>query len=320
MKVSSYEYRGMVVLRGESDQIRFEIVPALGGKITSVFNKTLSKEFLWHNEGLDLEVNVAGTDYDSHFWGGIDELLPNDIPESVDGSNYPDHGELWTTCLQYAVKDDKLVVYGKLEQAGLYYSKTLSIEMDSPEINLDYQIVNESGDTRHFLWKMHAALQIAAGDRLLTSARKAKVVHREASRFSNMQVFNWPVIEGVDAAIVPEKNNSMDFFYLYDALDGAMGLLSEAGGCLFAYRYEQVVFPYQWYFASYGKFRNHYTAILEPASAMPVSVTEAMERGQCTVLIPGEELRTRVTIYAGENVSPANKNQKYNNKNRSEKK
>ena len=310
MKISSRQYNGMTLLIGENDQIRFEIAPALGGKLTSVYNKKLNREFLWHNEGLDLEINMAGTDYDSHFWGGIDELLPNDVPESVDGLDYPDHGELWTTSLQYVVQDNKLLVYGHLEQAGLYYSKTLSIEMDSPEINLDYKIVNKSGDTRHFLWKMHAALQVAAGDCLLTSARKAKVVHPEASRFSNMEVFNWPLVEGVDAAIVPEKNNSMDFFYLYDALDGTMGLVSETGGYLFAYRYEQVVFPYQWYFASYGKFRNHYTVILEPASAMPVSVNEAKKRGQCTILIPGEELRTRVTIYAGENVSPASKNQK----------
>lgn len=300
MKISSCEYNGMVLLTGENDQIRFEIVPAMGGKLTSVYNKILNKEFLWHNPGLDLGLNAAGRDYDSHFWGGIDELLPNDIEETVDGLDYPDHGELWTSSLQYELKENKLIVYGKLAQCGLYYSKTLSLELSSPVIHLDYSIINESGYTRHFLWKMHAALQITAGDRLLTSARNAKVVYPEASRFTTMDAFNWPLVEGVDAAVVPEKANSMDFFYLYEALEGEMGMISGNGKHLFAYRYDQQVFPFQWYFASYGKFNDHYTAILEPASAMPVSVKEAMEKKQCTVLTPGQELQTRVSIYAGE--------------------
>ena len=91
----------------------------------------------------------------------------------------------------------------------------------------------------------------------------------------------------------------MDFFYLYDSPTGQMSLLSEGGQHRFACTYNQEVFPYQWYFASYGQFRNHYTAILEPASAMPVSVNEAATLGQCTVLEPGEEINTSVTIYAG---------------------
>lgn len=309
MKISSREYNGMTLLSGENDQIRFEIVPAMGGKLCSVYNKILGKEFLWHNESLDLGMNAAGTDYDTHFWGGIDELLPNDIEETVNGQEYPDHGELWTTSLQYELKENQLMVYGKLAQCGLYYSKMLSLEPGSARIHLDYHIINESDETRHFLWKLHAALQISAGNCLLTSARKAKVVYPEASRFATMEVFDWPLIEGVDATVVPEKDNSMDFFYLYEALEGEMGMISGNGKHLFSYQYDQRVFPFQWYFASYGKFRNHYTAILEPASAMPVSVNEAMEKQQCSVLIPGEELRTRVTIYAGENIFPKNNNQ-----------
>lgn len=300
MKISSREYNGMVILTGENDQIRFEIVPAMGGKLTSIYHKILKKEFLWHNEGLDLGMNATGTGYDSHFWGGVDELLPNDIPETVDDQEYPDHGELWTTSLQYELMENQLVVYGKLAQSGLFYRKTLSLDPGSAELHLDYQIRNESGHTRHFLWKLHAALTISAGDRLLTSARKAKVVYPEASRFTSLDEFNWPLVEGIDAAVVPAKGDSMDFFYLYKAPEGEMGLISGDGKYLFAYRYDQDIFPFQWYFASYGKFRDHYTAILEPASAMPVSVNEAMEKKQCTVLAPGQEIATRVTIYAGE--------------------
>src|SRR5690606_35547401 len=84
---------GLNIITIESDQLRVEVIPALGGKISSVFNKQHSKEFLWNNVGLELRENQPGDDYDSSFLGGIDELLPNDLPEQIDGIAYPDHGE-----------------------------------------------------------------------------------------------------------------------------------------------------------------------------------------------------------------------------------
>ncbi|RZM17805.1 MAG: hypothetical protein EOO88_42380, partial [Pedobacter sp.] len=290
MIVSKYEKDGVLLLAGENDYIRFEIAPSLGGKLTSVYNKELKKEFLWHNNQLALSINNQGADYDENFWGGIDELLPNDIPEKVDGIGYPDHGELWTTQLQYEINEDRILVFGRLEKSGLYYSKSIALQADSPKIKLSYCLRNESEFTRHFLWKLHAALKIERGDRLISNAKKAKVVYPESSRFSLSEEFEWPMVEGVDAAIVPEKDMTMDFFYLYEASEGKMGLLSENGNHLFLYEYDQRIFPFQWYFASYGKFRDHYTAILEPASAMPVSVNEAAEKQQCSVLKPAQEI------------------------------
>ena len=287
------------ILKLENDQIRIEIAPAIGGRITSIYNKELNKEFLWHNKSFGLKQNKPGDDYDTNFWGGIDELLPNDIPEIIDGVSYPDHGELWCMPLEHTVSDNSIAVYGLLPLSGLFYRREAVLSQTKPAIELTYKIINQSGVQRHFLWKLHAALQIAKGDRLMSAAQKAKIVSQKVSRFVDTGEFLWPQIQGEDASVVPEKNNSMDFFYLYDSPTGQMSLLSEGGQHRFACTYNQEVFPYQWYFASYGQFRNHYTAILEPASAMPVSVNEAATLGQCTVLEPGEEINTSVTIYAG---------------------
>jgi hypothetical protein len=79
-----------------------------------------------------------------------------------------------------------------------------------------------------------------------------------------------------------------------------MKMESGNANTLFSYSYDKNIFPYQWYFASYGGFLNHYTAILEPCTSMPLSVAEAMLSGQCTVLEPGEEINTTVRIYAGQ--------------------
>ena len=123
MIISRKHINGVEVLIGENDPIKFEIVPAAGGKIISVFNKDIKKEFLWRNTHLLLEKLQPGADYDANFIGGIDELLPNDIPETVDSIAYPDHGELWTTSLDYELHEDRISVFGKLKLSGLRFVK-----------------------------------------------------------------------------------------------------------------------------------------------------------------------------------------------------
>ncbi len=291
---------GIEVLTSESNHLTFSIAPALGGKMISLYNQYLEKEFLWHNEQLPLAIHARGEDYDSNFFGAIDELIPNDIIETIDTVTYPDHGELWTTALQYKLLDKKITVYGKLELSGLFYSKTVYADPNAPIVHVDYMIKNETNVERNFLWKLHAALRIEAGDRLVTGARLGQVADPAYSHFKDINEFRWPFIEGKDASVVPSYGNNMDFFYLYDIPYGEMQLLSGGEEHLFSYRYDLKVFPYQWYFASYGGFSGHQVAILEPCTNMPISVNEARAKGQCAVLQPGESLQTSVRIYAGE--------------------
>ena len=291
---------GINIFTIESDHLKISLAPALGGKITSIYNKPLNKEFLWTNKNLLLAKNESGAEYDPNFWGAIDELIPNDLPETIDSIAYPDHGELWTTALQYNLLDQKIALHGMLKLSGLYYNKTIHCDSYAPIIWLDYKIKNETNQPRKFLWKLHAALNIERGDRLITSAKYGKVVDPEYSRFKMAGEFIWPIIENTDASIIPDHNNTMDFFYLYEIPQAEMQLISRDNKHLFSYSYDKKIFPYQWYFASYGGFLNHQTAILEPCTNMPLSVNEAKEKNQCAVLEPGQELITSVRIFAGE--------------------
>ena len=86
---------------------------------------------------------------------------------------------------------------------------------------------------------------------------------------------------------------------MYGTAIGEMELLSADESSVFRYSYDKNIFPYQWYFASYEKFLDHYSAILEPCTAMTINVNDAIKFNQCSVLNPNEELNTVVKIYAG---------------------
>jgi hypothetical protein len=61
------------------------------------------------------------------------------------------------------------------------------------------------------------------------------------------------------------------------------------------------VFPPQiftscWLFASFGGWRNHRVAVLEPSTACPFEIEKAIERGSVARLAARASLEARVTL------------------------
>lgn len=295
------------VVRLESEWLTVETAPSIGGRIVSLVDKKSGHEFLWRNPACPLQRLAPGSDYDSNFYGGIDELLPNDLPETWGGLAGLDHGELWTSNLAWSVSGDRLKLEGFLPKCGLFYQREMALSDRGPCLAATYRIANRFSIRRRFLWKLHAALAVQEGDVIDCPARFGQVVDPAWCRFKSRAPFPWPSVEGVQANVVPAPDGSMDFFYLFDLRAGWIAWRRPRVDLLFAYRFDLRSFPYAWLFASYGGFNGHYTIILEPCTAMPLSVREAAMLNQCSVLEPGEALETRVEIWAGQSslVTPA---------------
>ncbi len=67
--ISKSIHNGIEIFAIESDHLTISLAPALGGKITSIYNKHLKKEFLWNNKNLPLATYIRGADYDTNFLG-----------------------------------------------------------------------------------------------------------------------------------------------------------------------------------------------------------------------------------------------------------
>src|SRR5215831_4564493 len=104
------ELDGVPLVRLESQFLRAEVAPSVGGRIVSLVEKRSGQELLWRNSKLKLQPSPCGAEYDPNFFGGIDELLPNDLPETINQIDCPDHGELWTTPLVSCVDGEKLLL------------------------------------------------------------------------------------------------------------------------------------------------------------------------------------------------------------------
>lgn len=276
----------------ENDILRALVAPGIGGRVVSLLHRSSGREFLWRNPKLELAACPPGSEYDPHFAGGIDELLPCDIPETICGIDCPDHGELWTLPLTAAVAGDRLVLGGRLPLFGLSYHREMRLEEN--RLVCDYRIMNDTDAERIFLWKLHGALAVRPGDRVTCAAQTARVADPEWSRRASTEPFAWPVADGHDLSVIPEPDGSTDFCYLYDLSRGSMGMQAIDGAtieCVF----DPGIFPCCWYFASHGGMDGAVTAVLEPCTTMPVSVNEAASAGFCSRLAPGEQIVTSVT-------------------------
>jgi len=282
----------------ENPYLRVSIAPSVGGRIVSLTHKPSGHDFLWRNSRPTLSKQQKGAAYDPSFYGGVDELLPNDCPETIAGIACPDHGELWTTALAHEVSGTELVLRADLAY-GLRYERRMSLADREPSIACRYTITNTTDSDRPFLWKLHAALAIQEGDRIVCPAAEAIPLDLDWTRCREKKPFAWPMYGDLDMSRVPARGNSAEFLSLSGLRAGTMRWERPSAGLWFEYRFDTAVFPWCWYFASFGKFDGHYVAILEPCTCGRYLMAEAAPLGLCSGLAPGQSLRTTVTIAVG---------------------
>jgi hypothetical protein len=289
VRISHTQWDGVPAVVLENESLRVVVAPSIGGRIVSLVHYPGNREVLWRNPRLKLAPCAPGAAYDPNFYGGIDEVIPGDLPETINGIACPDHGELWTLALQAEERGDALILSGRLPLFGLDYRRTMSLEAN--RLICRYEIVNRSGAERQFMWKMHAAIAVRPGDRVVCPAATAQAADVEWSRRKSASPFRWPVADGFDMSVVPAPDGTTEFLCLNGIGGGSMGIES-ADGAAITCSFDPAVFPCCVYFASHGAMSGAYTAVLEPCTAMPLSVNAAARSGLCSRLKDGESLAT----------------------------
>ncbi|MFO1497338.1 MAG: hypothetical protein U1G07_02895 [Verrucomicrobiota bacterium] len=233
-----------------------------------------------------------GASYDDHFFGGFDELLPNDVPERVNDEALVDHGELWTTPLAANVAAESLVLEGKLPITPLGYRKQL--RLDGSTLTLEYHLANLGRRSLDLLWKLHPALRISPGAEIVVPARTARVADPQWTRVVETEQFAWA--EKPSLHFVPESDGSTEFLYLLDLMRGECMLRHPRENWSIRLTFPLEIFSSVWLFASFGGWRDLEMLILEPCTTPQLSLADSAKRGQCLHLGPGQSIDATVTI------------------------
>jgi len=151
----------------QNDRFSVVVVPAVGGKIVSLYDKSAGIEWLVQPENAHIfRTPEYGAPYESSQCGGWDEMMPTIVACSYpvagehQGVYLPDHGELWVMPWREAGSNQhaiRLVVDGVALPYRLH--RTLIIH-DKNTLRFEYLLQNLGKEALVYLWTPHPQFQV----------------------------------------------------------------------------------------------------------------------------------------------------------------
>jgi hypothetical protein len=280
-----WTYRGLQALVLDDGELRVVILPELGGKIWQLTDTRSNRDFLWHNPRVKPRRVPFGAVYDNVFFGGWDELFPNDMPEKIRGEAYPDHGELWSSPWDWSVDqpaDDEaaVVLSCRTPISGCFMRKTVVLRSGRRAVEVRSRLINESRHALPYLWKQHAAVPLGQPARLDLPTTTVLVDDSGGPH---------------DIRLTPPPGSDVAEFQYATGLDAGWCAVTYADGGGLGLAFDPEVFPSCWIFASYGGWRGLEVLVLEPCTDYPGGRTEGVAAGPHRTLRPGQSVETTVT-------------------------
>lgn len=310
---TAWTLHGLDVLLLENELLRVVLLPQLGGKLWQLTYKPADRDLLWQHPRLTPQRVPFHSVYDDVFFGGWDELFPNDLAEEIGGERLPDHGEVWTLPWNVAIARETpaevevhLSVMTPISSARV--EKWIALRTGEAKLRFRHRITSLSAREQPFLWKLHAAMALAGDSRIDMPARDVYIEdfgppRTGASRLS----YSWPF--AADAAgtrhdmrrTLPATAQVSEFQYATELTAGWCAITHPHKRLGFGLSFDPIVLPSCWLFATYGGWRNLSTVVLEPCTGYPVSLAQGIDDGTHRVLGAGETISTEIvaTVYTG---------------------
>jgi len=297
---------GLRALILENASLRVTILPELGGRIWSIVYKPLDRGLLWHNPRVPPSKVPFGACYDDVWSGGWDELFPNDAPGVILGERYPDHGEVWSIEWDWQEELSKdsatLALSCNTPISACRIEKRITLRAGEPSLHTEHRLTHTGRDEFPFLWKMHPAFRVSPDCRIDFPPMTVELEPGWLASLRGAPLrFPWPYADTPEGRIdlrqvPPERSRRACFFYGTGYREGWCAITDTASGLTCGVIFSPEVFPTCWLFASFGGWRSHNVAIVEPSTTYPFEIEKAIERGAAPILGPGATIETRMAL------------------------
>jgi galactose mutarotase-like enzyme len=301
---TDWSYRGLRTVILENRHLRVVVLPEAGARIWQITHKPTESDLLWNNPRSPPAQLPIGSRYDDVWSGGWDELFPNDEATPIDAEAYPDHGEVWTSPWQAQTfcAGDEVGVHLRLVTpiSAISMEKTIRLRRDDSRISFRHTLTNPGFASFPFLWKLHPALAVTPRHRIDFPPMKVTLEPGFPGTLGEAPpIFDWPYakVRGrtIDLRQIPPASaRQLYFFYGTQMQAGWCALTNMDTRLACALVFDPKVFQSCWLFASYGGWRSHNVAVLEPCTGYPVNFDAMRAAGRHRTLAPGESLTTEV--------------------------
>ncbi len=327
-----WQFDGLQAIVLENALIRVVILPGKGGDIIEFRHKASDTNYLLaqpgglRNPSKTIPSAYGDTPFLDFFTGGWNDVLPNGGPGVVyQGASLGQHGEASLLAWDYAIIEQNpervsVKLWVSLLRTPFYIEKQLTLEADSPRLQLKLSIRNDGGEALHCMWGQHIAFGtpfLQQGGRIDVPNCRFKV-HGEIEgfvprRFKPDAEAPWSQITSADgkledASHIPAVNTvqAQEMGYLLDLSDGWYAIRNPETQVGFGLRFDHTLFKTIWYWQQLGNVAQGYpwwsrthTAALEPWTSYPTNgLLESIENGTALLLQPKQTIETEMQAIA----------------------
>ncbi len=310
---TDWKYCGLDAVLLENRLLRVILLPQLGGKIWQITFKPADRDLLWQHPRLAPRLVPFHSVYDDVFFGGWDELFPNDLPEEINGERLPDHGEVWALPWSMSVVEANpsevtLHMSVRTPISAVRVEKWITLRADEAKLRFQHVLSAEGTHDQPFLWKLHAAMAPGVDSRIDLPARSMYLEDFGPPRAGvPPMTYTWPYLQDADGQrhdmrrTLPSTARVNEFQYATELASGWCAMTHPHERLGFGLAFDQDILPSCWLFATYGGWRNLTTVILEPCTGYPVSLADGIREGTHKLLRAGEKVTCDVvaTVFTG---------------------
>jgi len=306
-------FRAVII---ENEALRVVVLPELGGRIWSIIYKPRDRELLWHNPDIPPRKAPFGAAFDNVWCGGWEEMFPTAAPGTINGRQYPDHGEIW--CLPWDSEVERrdnrqmLRLCCRTPISDVQVEKRIILRGDEPAFDVEYSLKNLTSSELRFMFALHPAFAVCPSCRLDMPPMTVDLDPAYLGTLTNSETpFQWPNVRRRGhlvnlSTVFPPSSEEVLFLYGHDFAEGWFAITDMADRISWGVRFPAEFFRSCWVFASYGGWQNYHTLVVEPSTSHPQQIEDAIQLGRAPVLAPLGRLETRVTFEIQEGPSRVN--------------
>ena len=151
----------------ENDALSASIIPDRGARIASLVDQATGYEWMWRPSAkMVLPASDLGTPFEQGPLVGADECVPTVGPCVIDGVEYPDHGEAWSSAWDVEVDSGRGEIITTVNLRRTPISVRRSVCLSGAVLSLRYEFRNRSARDLPWLWSWHPLMNIPRRPRL----------------------------------------------------------------------------------------------------------------------------------------------------------
>ncbi|MFC5468575.1 hypothetical protein ACFPPD_07565 [Cohnella suwonensis] len=261
----------------ESSRLAVTVIPESGGKIQSIYDKFVNREYLLQSPGTSYKRSNYDTRYADGDVSGFDEAFPSIEPcfyplAPWRGIGVPDHGEVWALPWDCHLAGESLVLSVNGVRFPYRLEKTVRFTRENT-IAIAYRADNVSDFDFRFIWAPHLLLTCEENTKIVLPPSVMQVmstcsVDNRLGRFGT--VHGWPetIVEGkryrIDAVYPKYPGKCEKYYAARKVEEGWCALHNTVSGHAVGLSYPIEKVPYLGVWE--GIMDGRYVAALEPCA------------------------------------------------------